>query len=395
MKLYIISLKTFFYEKGMVSTYGGFGEYVKMFLDDFDEIHLCVPLSNQIVEGGYPLEHPKIKFHFLPFYKNELWLLIKSPLIFIYLLFYIRKADVVNARIPDMTGVYGWLIGKLYKKKMFVSVQSDITLLLESSEGTRQKGIVKAGLFAWYRFYLIFEKIIMKESLSFPQGDRLVSKYRQNKNAIPWISTAIKEKDLHFKCINSPLKDKRIIKLLIVARICVPKSHKDLISALKILIDDGYNQVRLKIVGKRDKEVYEELLVKIKNNNLEKYVEIHSPVKYGKALWEIFDNADIFILSSIWEGTPKVLLEAMARSLPIVSTNVGGIPSVISDGESAFMCRPHDPKDLALKIKNMINLDAKTLNLFVKNSFEIAKKNTLANQKNIIIQAIKREGLLK
>lgn len=78
----------------------------------------------------------------ISFYKNELWLLIKSPLIFLYL----PKADVINPRIPDMTGVYGWIIGKIFRKPMFVSLQSDITLLLESAEGTRQKGIVKQGL---------------------------------------------------------------------------------------------------------------------------------------------------------------------------------------------------------------------------------------------------------
>ena len=67
-----------------------------MFLDDFDEIHLCVPLSPKEIEGGYEMEDPKIYYHFLPNYKNELWLMIKSPIIFIHLLFYLIKADVIN-----------------------------------------------------------------------------------------------------------------------------------------------------------------------------------------------------------------------------------------------------------------------------------------------------------
>lgn len=394
-KLYIVSLKTFFYQDGKVSTYGGFGEYVKMFLDDFEEIHLCVPLSPKPVDGGYSLEHPRIKYHFLPFYKNELWLLIKSPIIFLYLLYYLPKADVINPRIPDMTGVYGWLIGKLFRKPMFVSVQSDITLLLESAEGTRLTGIMKQGLFAWFRFYLWFEKIILKDTLSFPQGFRLINKYcKNNPKAIPWTSTAIKEEDIVLRLREKFIKENEIINILIVARISVQKSHKDLVSAVKILIDRGYDNIRLTIVGKKDESVYSVLLKQIDDLELQEYVNIYPPTNHGEELWKIFDNADIFALSSLWEGTPKVLLEAMARSLPVVSTNVGGVPSVIEDGINGFMCEPNNPEDLANKIEKMINLELAELDSFIVKSNEMAKVNTLKVQKNVIIDNLKKFGIL-
>jgi glycosyltransferase involved in cell wall biosynthesis len=395
-KLYIVSLKTFFYKDGKVSTYGGFGEYVKMFLDDFDEVHLCVPLADYEIDGGYPLEDPKIKYHFLPYYHNELWLLIKSPLIFLYLLFYLPKADVINPRIPDMTGVYGWMIGKLFRKPMFISVQSDITLLLESAEGTRLKGFMKKGLFAWFRFYLIFEKMIIKDSLSFPQGYRLINKYcKDNPKAIPWISTAIKENDIELRYRDKAIKENDIINLLIVARICVQKSHKDLVSAVKILVDNGYKNIRLNIVGKKDERVYGNLIEQIDKLGLKDYINIYPPINHGDELWKMFDSADIFVLSSLWEGTPKVLLEAMARSLPVVSTNVGGVPSVIKNGVNGFMCEPNNPEDLAKKIEKMINLDLDELNNFIRRSNNMAKKNTLKFQKQVIIDNLYKFGILK
>jgi glycosyltransferase involved in cell wall biosynthesis len=55
---------------------------------------------------------------------------------------------------------------------------------------------------------------------------------------------------------------------------------------------------------------------------------------------------DVFVLSSVNEGLPLVILEAMAAGLPVVSTNVGGIPEVLPK-ESAWLCPPGDAEALA------------------------------------------------
>jgi glycosyltransferase involved in cell wall biosynthesis len=396
MKLYIVSLKRFFIKDGKVHTYGGFGEYVKMFLDDFDEIHLCVPLSPKEIEGGYEMEHPKLHYHFLPNYKNELWLMIKSPLIFLYLFLYLPKADVINPRIPDMTGVYGWLIGKLFRKPMFVSVQSDITLLLENENSTKLKGIMKKGLFAWMKFYLFFEKIIMKDSLAFPQGQRLVEKYsKNNQKAIPWVSTALFDEDIVLREVDDRLKDKDRIVLLNVGRLTRAKNQITLIESLNILHTKGYKNVYLKIVGKMDENIYKELQYGIKKYVLEEYVEFIPPVNHGEELWKIFDSTDMFVFSSIWEGTPKVLLEALGRSLPVVSTNVGGIPTVIKDGFNGLLCNKNDSEAFASNIEKFVNMDKDEVNNFIKNGHSEVCKYTISAQKKVLIDALYKYGILK
>jgi glycosyltransferase involved in cell wall biosynthesis len=396
MKLYIVSLKKFFIKDGKVHTYGGFGEYVKMFLDDFDEIHLCVPLSPKEIEGGYEMEHPKLHYHFLPNYKNELWLMIKSPLIFLYLFLYLPKADVINPRIPDMTGVYGWLIGKLFRKPMFVSVQSDITLLLENENSTKLKGIMKKGLFAWMKFYLFFEKIIMKDSLAFPQGQRLVEKYsKNNQKAIPWVSTALFDEDIVLREVDDRLKDKDRIVLLNVGRLTRAKNQITLIESLNILHTKGYKNVYLKIVGKMDENIYKELQYGIKKYVLEEYVEFIPPVNHGEELWKIFDSTDMFVFSSIWEGTPKVLLEALGRSLPVVSTNVGGIPTVIKDGFNGLLCNKNDSEAFASNIEKFVNMDKDEVNNFIKNGHSEVCKYTISEQKKVLIDALYKYGILK
>ena len=52
--------------------------------------------------------------------------------------------------------------------------------------------------------------------------------------------------------------------------------------------------------------------------------------------------ADVCVLSSLSEGSPNALLEAMAAWVPVVATAVGGIPEIVSDGESALLIQPRD-----------------------------------------------------
>jgi glycosyltransferase involved in cell wall biosynthesis len=51
----------------------------------------------------------------------------------------------------------------------------------------------------------------------------------------------------------------------------------------------------------------------------------------------VYRDADIFLLTSDWEGTPNVVLEAMASGLPVVATRVGGVPEIVRHGETGLL----------------------------------------------------------
>lgn len=57
---------------------------------------------------------------------------------------------------------------------------------------------------------------------------------------------------------------------------------------------------------------------------------------------DILRSSDIFVLPSIYEGLPNVILEAMASGLPVVASRVGGIPEAVEEGKTGFLFRPGD-----------------------------------------------------
>jgi sugar transferase (PEP-CTERM/EpsH1 system associated) len=62
---------------------------------------------------------------------------------------------------------------------------------------------------------------------------------------------------------------------------------------------------------------------------------------------EILAACDVFVLPSLWEGMPNVVLEAMAVGLPVVATQVGGVPEIVLDGETGLLVPPGDSETLA------------------------------------------------
>ncbi len=68
----------------------------------------------------------------------------------------------------------------------------------------------------------------------------------------------------------------------------------------------------------------------------------------------ILSTLDVYVLPSLREGLPLVLLEAMAAGCPIVATNVGGVPSVVEKGVTGALVPPKDPDALAARILSLL-----------------------------------------
>jgi glycosyltransferase involved in cell wall biosynthesis len=63
---------------------------------------------------------------------------------------------------------------------------------------------------------------------------------------------------------------------------------------------------------------------------------------------------DIVVLTSLWEGMPIVILEAMACAKPVVATHTGGIAEIVQEGETGFLVRPRDVQAMSAKVRLLL-----------------------------------------
>jgi glycosyltransferase involved in cell wall biosynthesis len=64
----------------------------------------------------------------------------------------------------------------------------------------------------------------------------------------------------------------------------------------------------------------------------------------------ILSITDVLVLTSLWEGLPIAVLEAMASSKPVITTDTGGITEVIRDGDTGFLTKPRDINAMSEKL---------------------------------------------
>ena len=112
------------------------------------------------------------------------------------------------------------------------------------------------------------------------------------------------------------------------------------------------------IVGDlKDDEKYVECLYEIvKMENISDRVTFYGRTSNDK-LWEIYKNASMFVLPSLWEGFGIVLLEAMSFGLPIIATNVGSIPELITNNVNGILVPPKDETSLAAAMELLLTSD--------------------------------------
>lgn len=134
--------------------------------------------------------------------------------------------------------------------------------------------------------------------------------------------------------------------LLFLSNLLETKGVIVLLDALKILKDKGYSFV-CDFVGGESKEIDASCFDKeVRERGLNK-IAIYEGKKFGEEKTEAYQQADVFVFPTYHETFGLVNLEAMEQKLPVVSTDEGGIPDVIKDGENGMIAKSKDASSLA------------------------------------------------
>ena len=145
--------------------------------------------------------------------------------------------------------------------------------------------------------------------------------------------------------------------IVAVGRLIAKKGFADLIRACGLLAEGG-KPFQCEIVGEGPLE--NELRAQIEQLDLQNRVAL-SGAKPQREVRRRLAAASIFVLPSVVDSAggidnlPTVIMEAMATALPVISTDIGGIPEMVVENETGFLVRPGDTGALARAVEKMID----------------------------------------
>ncbi len=150
----------------------------------------------------------------------------------------------------------------------------------------------------------------------------------------------------------SPRKDPgtKTGEILCVARVVPVKGQHVLLRACRILDGKGIPFHLTLVGGGEDLESVRKEAARL---GLADRVTLTGPVGQGK-IRSFFDAAHVFALPSFAEGVPVVLMEAMAKEIPVLASRVNGIPELVEDGREGFLVTPSHVEEVADRLERLL-----------------------------------------
>lgn len=215
----------------------------------------------------------------------------------------------------------------------------------------------------WSKFlYHIFNKIV-DEYVGISKKCAIALQTYTGRN-INTIANAVSEdKFTGYKRVRIP---NDIINIAMVGRITLQKDYMNMLEAINLLDEKLKGNLRVRVAGEGDPNYKGQLLDYIRNNNLDSVVEF---VGVKTHIPEFLNDADIFLMSSAWEGLPIALTEATISGLPCIVTDVGGCIEIIENSKNGIVVSPNNPQALADAIYKLVS-EPKLIEEYSKNAIQ-------------------------
>lgn len=242
----------------------------------------------------------------------------------------LENYDRIHAHFASNNALKGYLVSKFYKKPFSCTAHGSEILVY--SQKNLKELILKSRPFITISEY---NRKFLVEKYEIPEDKIIVNYCGVDINFF-------KRKEKH---------KNGIFTIISVAALKPVKGLNYLLEACGALTKKGLN-LNLKIAGHGPE--YNNLKRQIRKLKLEGKVKLLGVLNKEKLRDEL-ENSTIFVLPSLSEGIPIALMEAMSMELPVVATNITGIPELIDDGINGLLVEKANSEDLANKIELLYN----------------------------------------
>ncbi|MEM7028182.1 MAG: glycosyltransferase family 4 protein [Chloroflexota bacterium] len=251
------------------------------------------------------------------------------------------KPDIVHIffAIPD--GPLGWLLKRSHRLPYIVSLRgADVP----SDEVQRFATAYKILRPIIVRLYQDADAMVAVSN-----GLRKQAHYTTPDLPIEVITNAI---DLSYFTPPLQLRQHQCIRLIFVGRLTTAKNPIAIVKALNHLKTLDIGEFELELVGDGDQRA--DLEQYVIDQNLTKWVKFVGWVERDQLL-KHYQQADIFVTATTWEGMPNTVLEAMATGLPVVGTQAPGLDQLVRDGRNGYIIGLNDIEALADRLARLIS----------------------------------------
>ncbi len=372
----VISHKRFYFVNGQYCSEGGFGKYVEVIRSLFDRVYLAVPVEHGPPKGDVgplrdgvaevielPGSYARHRFSILGLLHP--WRLVRP------LARAAKRADVVHVIFPGYVQIVGLAVARWLRRPHFCSIVGDWEADYAVSSFARSHALLVRPVI-WVHRLLV--RWVLQSKLVFVHGATMAERYRRRGRCIVVNqSSTFREADIRNSNEVSTLR--HMPRLLFVGRLDYKKGVPTLLDALKKLHEKHLPATLTIVGGGPDRKSFEKQASRL---GLQEAVTFEGYVKDHQRLREIYRAHDLFVLPSLTEGAPKVVIEAYAQGLPVVASNAGGIPDMVSE-KNGILVEPGDPDALAEAIQRILHDDTYRLNL-ARHNLQEAHRYTMEAQ---------------